>query len=409
MQNSEINIHDTNEHFPFAKINISKPISTAGNFLIKFTIDGMPIYVNPPKCTMKAVPKEEDTSKRTRRTFCDFMFSSDNDGFLKWVESLEEYAQNILYENRNKWFSGTTNENSLEKEDIEDAFNPILKIKSGKNLLRATIPYHKPGERNTFKIFNENEQEITFDTIDETQQILCVLEIRGIKFSNKSFQVEIELKQMMVLNPVVLFDKCILRSKKSSNSLHPPETTTTELGYLGETTTYPDQTHPPVEGFQFQPEFSREELQETETEETKPLEEDSRNLEENEIHMGVDRNDTGSSSKSNIELYKVELDLDNLPEEEPVQLRNRNDVYYEMYIEAKRKAKIARDLALAAYLEARRIKNTYMLNDIIDSDDEEEDDEEDSSDEDSDPNQRQAEYDEKDKNHEKDDKREREG
>jgi hypothetical protein len=39
-----------------------------------------------------------------------------------------------------------------------------------------------------------------------------------------------------------------------------------------------------------------------------------------------------------------------------------------MYREARRKAKIARDLALSAYLEAKRIKNTYMLNDIEDSD-----------------------------------------
>jgi hypothetical protein len=53
-----------------------------------------------------------------------------------------------------------------------------------------------------------------------------------------------------------------------------------------------------------------------------------------------------------------------------------------MYREARRKAKKARDLALSSYLEAKRIKNTYMLNDIEDSDDsdletEEEENEED--------------------------------
>ena len=40
-----------------------------------------------------------------------------------------------------------------------------------------------------------------------------------------------------------------------------------------------------------------------------------------------------------------------------------------MYREARKKAKIARDLALSSYLEAKRIKNTYMLTDIDDSDD----------------------------------------
>ena len=38
-----------------------------------------------------------------------------------------------------------------------------------------------------------------------------------------------------------------------------------------------------------------------------------------------------------------------------------------MYREARRKAKIARNLALSSYLEAKRIKNTYMLEDIDDS------------------------------------------
>ena len=38
-----------------------------------------------------------------------------------------------------------------------------------------------------------------------------------------------------------------------------------------------------------------------------------------------------------------------------------------MYKEARRKAKMARDLALSSYLEAKRIKNTYMLDDIEDS------------------------------------------
>jgi hypothetical protein len=39
-----------------------------------------------------------------------------------------------------------------------------------------------------------------------------------------------------------------------------------------------------------------------------------------------------------------------------------------MYREARQKAKVARDLALSAYLEVKRIKNTYMLDDIEDSD-----------------------------------------
>ena len=40
-----------------------------------------------------------------------------------------------------------------------------------------------------------------------------------------------------------------------------------------------------------------------------------------------------------------------------------------MYKEAKRKAKVARDMSLSSYLEAKRIKNVYMLQDSSDSED----------------------------------------
>lgn len=78
------------------------------------------------------------------------------------------------------------------------------------------------------------------------------------------------------------------------------------------------------------------------------------------------------------ELSEVNIDLDILPQEDSMQLKRPNEVYYEMYREARKKAKEARDLALRAYLEAKQIKNTYLLDDINDDDDSdlEEDDEE---------------------------------
>ena len=57
-----------------------------------------------------------------------------------------------------------------------------------------------------------------------------------------------------------------------------------------------------------------------------------------------------------------------MSQEDTFKLKERDDVYYEMYREARQKAKVAKDLALSAYLEAKEIKNKYMLDDISDSD-----------------------------------------
>ena len=75
------------------------------------------------------------------------------------------------------------------------------------------------------------------------------------------------------------------------------------------------------------------------------------------------------SSAPKTDIEEIEFHLEQISPEDTVQIKQRNEVYYEMYREARKKAKIAKDLALSSYLEAKRIKNTYMLDDIIDSDD----------------------------------------
>jgi hypothetical protein len=76
-----------------------------------------------------------------------------------------------------------------------------------------------------------------------------------------------------------------------------------------------------------------------------------------------------SNNSENInEPIEIDFNLDELNDADTIQLKNRNDVYYKMYREAIKKAKMAKDLAMASYLEAKRIKNTYMLEDISDSD-----------------------------------------
>ena len=145
-------IYDTNDTFDFNKIHISKPISSSnGVFILKTTVDEKPLYVNPPKCSLKL------SAKGTKRTHCDFIFSQENDQFIRWIENLEKIVQDKIYENRSQWF-----ETDLEKEDIENYFTSSLKIyKSGKYyLLRTNLP--NPQQRQSFKIYDENENEIQF-------------------------------------------------------------------------------------------------------------------------------------------------------------------------------------------------------------------------------------------------------
>jgi hypothetical protein len=74
--------------------------------------------------------------------------------------------------------------------------------------------------------------------------------------------------------------------------------------------------------------------------------------------------------EKNTELNEINLVM---PEDkETVQLKKPNEVYMEIYREVKKRAKEAKKRAIEAYLEAKRIKSIYLLDEIESSDDENE-------------------------------------
>ena len=81
-------------------------------------------------------------------------------------------------------------------------------------------------------------------------------------------------------------------------------------------------------------------------------------------------NDTQIKNNEN-NLEKVEsLELTELTDadleiktDDNIKLKKPNDIYYEIYNVAKEKARTARKLAFDAYLEVKKIKKTYMLDD----------------------------------------------
>ena len=66
-----------------------------------------------------------------------------------------------------------------------------------------------------------------------------------------------------------------------------------------------------------------------------------------------------------------DLLVDIQPDDEVVNLRDPNEVYKELYLEARRRAKVAKNQALQAFLEAKKIKSEYLLDEIEDDSDDE--------------------------------------
>jgi hypothetical protein len=219
-----MNIHKANNDFDFKSLELSPPVNTAGNsYFTSLNIKGKPIYIETPPVTTK-----QGFVKNAKKVVCDLMFASDKTEFIQWFESLESTCHKLVYEKSDQWF-----QNSLEFDDIENAFSPSLKtFKSGKyHLCRCNIGLDYNTGSPITKVYNENEMLVSYEEVTDQTQLISIMEIRGIKFTSRSFQLDFDLKQVMILNTDNDFDKCLIR--KSSGGSAIPNTKQETSGKIG--------------------------------------------------------------------------------------------------------------------------------------------------------------------------------
>lgn len=211
-------IYHPNIEFDFTKIHLAQPIVTAnGSFFSKINVSNSDdsLFIYTPKCvTRQGIVTTKD------KIYTDLSFVSANTNIIQWIASLEERLQQLIYEKRDVWFA-TEN---IELDDIQNAFVPILKIYKNSNyLLRSYIQQSKhqlKGE--PLLIYNESEQPCALTDITEKTQFITILEIQGVKFSQKCFHIPIIIKQIMVFQNTS-FHQCLIKHSVESKEPEPPE------------------------------------------------------------------------------------------------------------------------------------------------------------------------------------------
>ena len=382
-------IYETNETFPLDRLTLltPKPIP-GGNHFSRFHIDDSPVFVQLPKCSTK----QGIQLSGNKKAYTDLQFTNEQERFLKWMETLVEKAQDIVYENSRQWFA-----NEMDKAEIEETFqSPLKPYRYGKiYLMRVTIPIRMG--KIILPIFDEEETSVGADMVKSGCSFLGVLEVQGLKYSTKSIQLELEMKQLLLLPSLSLFDKCVLTTpyksstaplaikeaivetssslpSSSSSSLIVDTQPLSEIESIEEkkeeTTNHldvsvPDITSLPLEetnGLPNPPLSEQESHKETET---------VLQTQEQTQEQIQEQTQTQEQTQEKEELQEVDICLENMTLQpvENIQLKNSKEIYYKMYRQARQKAKLARDLAISSYLESKHIKNVYVLEDL--SDDEE--------------------------------------
>jgi hypothetical protein len=378
------NIIEPNSNFDFSKLSLAHPLGIQGGaYFTKILYNNKPLYIQTAKSLTR-----QGFVKSGRKYYCDLMFDNNAETLVNWFENLEETCQNLIFNKSEAWF-----QNSLDKNDVETAFNSVIRIyKSGKYyLVRTNI---KVGANNepSVKIYNENEVPLSIDDVKEDTNIISILEIQGIKFTSRNFQIDIEMRQSMVLDNEPLFDNCLIKTYNSTKKITSDEVQKINYNLLkdkecleenvlsNETNNNNDNNnHKDIKtvdaniglGLDLEMDLVKEDNSNNdELSETIELPENDKE-DNNEITFDIQELPI-EEFQDDTELKEIEIsnslddDLESI-NNETITLKKPNEVYYQLYKEAREKAKLAKKTAIIAYLEAKNIKKTYLIDSLDES------------------------------------------
>lgn len=383
-----MSIHDPSPSFQFDTISLTTPSHiTGGAHFSKIMTNKTPLYIQTPKCFTK-----NGIIGSGRKMYTDLIFTNENEEIIQWMEALESTIRRKIYENREKWF-----DTEMSEDDIEGCFSPMVKLfRSGKQYCVRVNINSKPDAK-PLKIYDEDEVTVETSQINEKTPLIAILEIQGVRCTSRSFCIDIEMKQLMVMKPVDLFDSFVITKGRGGAKPTAGPNPFPEPKPIIDQTPIPEPTIV-VEDASSAQSLAKDDEQESKNDQTindvieesadetismvieepglaqplaQPLTQDLvNNSLSNPIIITTDDDSDYLGLKPTNEIEEVDFDVNQIAESDTFQLKDKKEVYYEMYREALQKAKTAKAMALTSFMEARRIKNLYMLNDINDSDEE---------------------------------------
>ena len=393
-------------NFDFSNISLKnpKPIQ-GGSFLSSIKNNNDALIIQTPKIKTK-----KGITQTNKHIYTDLVFENEHSEFIEWIEKLQESVRDIILAKSENWFH-----EPVTLDEIEYNWNDSFRTyKQTKQLLRTFIHKNKGISSNLLKIYDSDYKSKHINDIKSDTSIICILEISGLKFSSTSFQIDFCLRQVMVLEDKPIFNKPLIKfsnekvlkendGEKNVKFEKKPEEITLEnnnetVNNL-ENIVQVEQVEEVEDNSSNTLTENLEKIQEIQLDNSKNLVEVKNDVkmeeqvnENNEISEFTDtpkevnlddlekEEETNQSEKNNDELQEVNLTFD---EEDAITLKNPNEIYLDIYRQAREKAKKAKQEAIKAYLEAKRIKELYML-EIVDSSEDESESEEESGEEEED-------------------------
>ena len=373
------------DNFDFSKLSLTSPTGIqGGSYFTRILNNGNPLYVQCPSCKTK-----QGIVNSGRKIYSDILLTKENAPFINWIEKLESHCQQLILDKSEDWF-----ENQLDLNDIEESFiSPLKLYKSGSmyilkcSLDKSSQNLNKP----SCIVYNENNESISIEDINNEISIIPLIHINGIKFSTKNFQIEIIIRQIMKLNSIDTTPEMLIKKPNAINNL--------EENTLEEVKEISDLKNEILDENNFEKSINNSnevEEQQTELKVQPPqdvvqedavqedalhedgAQEDGENNDEKDVNTELENEEKNINEDTDIEGEfndndsEVLSDLEevdvNITDDEKFHLKDKSDVYYKIYKIARDKIKDTQKKDLISFFENKQINTKKILDDLYESD-----------------------------------------
>ena len=375
--------------FPFDKITLANPSGLqGGSYFSKIKFEEDELLFQTPKCLTK-----NGIHKTGKKIYTDLQLTFDDSVFINWVENMEERIRDLIYEKRNIWFN-----NEPDREEIEYNWNSSLRTYKQKyQLLRVYVPKIKNSGQEQIQIWDEEQNTLSLDDIQSKNKLINIIEITGLKFTNQSFHLEFLLRQVMVFKEKKIFNKCLIslnNKQKKENNLEKEKEEDENVISLENSETEDNLAKDEEADINKDLDKNKYAIK-IQSLTRRFLERKKKDLEKKDLQQNMavkiqqwwkkNKKVSKDLEKTNEKTIEIpihikpleqisEVDITIPVENEIMNLKKPEDVYLNIYKTAKKKAKEAKAIAIKAYLEAKRIKKIYLLDEVDSTDSESDED-----------------------------------
>ena len=196
-------------------IKYHEPVKTAGGCLISRTFykhldQEIPIYIQTPRLKVNS-----DLEILDSKTYIELELDKRHINFYEFINNIDDQNIKETFTNSKDWF-----QEKLPMDVVDDFYKTNIKMRKYNKspIIKFKIPLYKNNSRKSCDIFGDDLKPVDVNEIKQNTDVICILELEGIKFFKQRFETEWKVVQLRVYKPKEELMPCLINESFLSDN-----------------------------------------------------------------------------------------------------------------------------------------------------------------------------------------------